>query len=88
VIPFAILLKSLVENVNIFGLGRLSLFLELSKGGSFGHMLGDFMLGVGRSERQKVVLVEDDTPLLHNTERALHAGLLHVPYHLAVDALT
>ena len=46
------------------------------------------MVRVGAPHREEVIVVYDDATLLHDAERALRTGLLHIPNHFIVNALS
>lgn len=45
------------------------------------------MVRVRAPHWEEVIVVDHDTTLLHDAERALRTGLLHIPHHFIVNAL-
>jgi len=45
------------------------------------------MLGIGLCDRNKVFCVDDNSAFLHDSERALGAGLLYIPYKFILKTL-
>lgn len=50
-------------------------------------VLGDWVLGVSASNREKVFCIDEDTAFLHNSERTLCTGLLNIPEELVLNTL-
>lgn len=84
-LPFAF--KVLVHLLNLLFIFLLALRFQL------GHRPGIWLnwawrvIWIGLPHRQKVIVIKDDTTLLHDSERTQCTRLLHIPDHFLINAL-
>lgn len=73
--------------IDLLPVSLSAFLLQLAKSAHFGNLLGEVMLGVSISDREEVVVVDDDATLLHYAEGTFCSRLLHVPHDFVVDSL-
>ena len=69
--PTFLLLKRLVHHFDFLLIGGVTLVSQLTNGPRIWHYLRHGMFGICVSDGQEVVIVQDFTSLLHNSEGAL-----------------
>ena len=68
---FSLLLESLIENINFLAVRVPTSLSQVIECLDIWLILGQGVFRVGTTNGQKVVLVQDDASLLHDTERSL-----------------
>ena len=85
--PPLLLLKRLVHQFDFLLIGSVTLVPQLAHGPCIRLYLRHWVFGVCVSDGQEVVIIQDFTSLLHNSEGALRTRPLNVPADIIIDTL-
>ena len=84
--PF-LLLERLVHHFDFLLIGSVTLVSQLAHSPCIRHYLRHGVFGICVSDWQEVVIVQNFTSLLHNSEGALRTRPLNVPADVIIDTL-